>query len=107
MAKFPIEYIMKVSDEELKKINQCKINNNWSLAETIRNNLLIGGLMENRDGLLDNLTILTRSETRIYNHQVKFKYSIEMENRIKYFQEKTGAYKTSIIRNFLKNAKLI
>ncbi|MDB2550548.1 hypothetical protein N9X24_01630 [Rickettsiales bacterium] len=107
MAKFPIEYIMKVSDEELEKINQCKIKNDWSLAATIRNNLLIGGIMENDDNLLKNITILQRSKKIIYNNQVKFKYSTEMEKRIKYFQEKTGAYKTSIIRNFLKNAKLI
>lgn len=107
MSKFPIEYIIKVSDEELKKINQCQIKNDWSLAATIRNNLLIGGIMEKDNDLLKNITILQRSKKIIYNNQIKFKYSAEMEKRIKYFQEKTGAYKTSIIRNFLKNAKLI
>ena len=105
--KYPYKYNISLSDKELKKITDYKISNNQPISKIIRDNLLIGGLMEDDPEIINNISILRRSDEFIYKNQITFKYTEKIEEKLKELEEKTGAYKTSLIRTFLQNAKLI
>jgi predicted DNA-binding protein len=105
--KYSKSYVFRSSDEELKKINDFKEKSGWPISKIVREHLLIGGLMENEEYLIKNISILRRSEELVYKNQIGFQYTKTMEERLKELEERTGAYKTSLIRTFLQNSKLI
>ena len=105
--KYPYYYNISLSDEELKKIIDFKNKNGHTRSKIIRDHLLIGGLMEDNEEIINNIKILRKSEEFIYKNQIGFKFTEKMEEKLKELEEKTGAYKTSLIRTFLQNSKLI
>jgi len=105
--KYPCRYSISFSDEELEKIINLKQKSNHSISKLIRDHLLIGGLMEDDEEIIKNLSILKKSNKWMYKNQITFQYTEKMEEKLKELEEKTGAYKTSLIRTFLQNAKLI
>ena len=105
--KYPYYYNISLSNEELNKIKNYKLNHNQPISKIIRDHLLIGGLMEDDQDIVNKIKILRKSEEFIYKNQIGFKYTEKMEQKLKELEEKTGAYKTSLIRTFLQNSKLI
>jgi predicted DNA-binding protein len=100
-------YSISFSDEELKKIQYFKDKSGWAISKIIREHLLIGGLLEDDEDLIKKISMLKKSDEWIYKNQISFSYTEKMEEKLKDIEEKTGAYKTSLIRTFLQNSKLI
>jgi wyosine [tRNA(Phe)-imidazoG37] synthetase (radical SAM superfamily) len=108
IKNFPVRFLLYVSDEELKKIDEFKRINNFSRSKIIKDHLLIGGLMDNDENIIKSISMIRRSpKDRIYKNAIAFNYTEKMEQKLKELEEKTGAYKTSLIRTFLQNSKLI
>jgi hypothetical protein len=107
ISKYPCRFALSFSDEELQKIIDFKNKSGYAKGKIIRDHLLIGGLMEDDERIIKNITINRKSEEWKYKNHISFQYTEKMEEKLKELEEKTGAYKTSLIRTFLQNSKLI